>query len=147
MKVIWVLRFQSKSAWLWKMRWPAGEEGTPQSILFPPYSNQIHHPHTFLEDKWLVGTECPRVLGTRCHLQRWTTLMAMFQDTGTQMLLTAVDNLDASVISRFPFRPTKEGTKVRRSCTSVNTGQCWWRRERSSVLVYRKVSQKLLEQL
>lgn len=39
--------------------------------------------------------------------------------------LTAVDSLDASVISRFPFSPTRAGTKINTSEISLNTSQCW----------------------
>lgn len=38
--------------------------------------------------------------------------------------LTAVDSLDANVISRFPFSPTSAGTKINTSEISLNTSQC-----------------------
>ncbi|MEQ2246447.1 hypothetical protein ILYODFUR_038523 [Ilyodon furcidens] len=38
--------------------------------------------------------------------------------------LTAVDSLDASVISRFLFSPTRAGTKINTSEISWNTSQC-----------------------
>lgn len=38
--------------------------------------------------------------------------------------LTAVDSLDANVISRFPFSPTRAGTKIKTSEISLNTSQC-----------------------
>ena len=40
------------------------------------------------------------------------------------MLLTAVDSLDANVISRLPFRPSKAGTNMNNSDSSSNTLQC-----------------------
>lgn len=46
--------------------------------------------------------------------------------------LTAVDSLDASVISRFPFSPTSAGTKIKTSEISLNTSQCWKRTQGSS---------------
>lgn len=50
-------------------------------------------------------------------------------ETSNGRSLTDVESRDASVISRFPFRPTRGGTNVSRSLTSLNTGQCWKRRE------------------
>lgn len=38
--------------------------------------------------------------------------------------LTAVDNLDANVISKFPLRPRSAGTKMKTSVTFLNTSQC-----------------------
>lgn len=38
--------------------------------------------------------------------------------------LTAVDSLEASVISRLPLRPSSAGTRMNTSVTSLNTGQC-----------------------
>lgn len=38
--------------------------------------------------------------------------------------LTAVDNLDANVISKFPLRPSSAGTKMKTSVTFLNTSQC-----------------------
>lgn len=38
---------------------------------------------------------------------------------------TCVDNLDASVISKLPFKPRREGTNMKISETFVNTSQCW----------------------
>lgn len=38
--------------------------------------------------------------------------------------LTAVDSLEASVISRLPLRPSSAGTRMNTSVTFLNTGQC-----------------------
>jgi len=40
-------------------------------------------------------------------------------------LLTAVDSLDAKVISKFPLRPRRAGTKIKTSVTFLNTSQCY----------------------
>ena len=45
--------------------------------------------------------------------------------TTTLLTLTAVESLDASVISRLPFRPTKAGTRIKTSVIVRNTSQCW----------------------
>ena len=39
--------------------------------------------------------------------------------------LTAVDSLEARVISRFPLSPTRAGTKMNTSVICWNTSQCW----------------------
>ena len=41
------------------------------------------------------------------------------------LILTWVDSLEASVISRFPLRPRSAGTRIKISETSTNTGQCY----------------------
>lgn len=38
--------------------------------------------------------------------------------------LTAVDSLEARVISRLPLRPSRAGTRMKTSVTSLNTDQC-----------------------
>lgn len=48
-------------------------------------------------------------------------------------LLTAVDSLDASVISRFPFSPTRAGTRINTSESSSNTSQCWKPRRKAQM--------------
>ena len=60
-------------------------------------------------------------------------------------LLTAVESRDASVISRFPFRPTRGGTNVNRSLTSINTGQCWWGKSKINPNTHIGTSLKFLE--
>lgn len=44
--------------------------------------------------------------------------------THTHTSLTAVDSLEASVISRLPLSPSRAGTRMNTSETSVNTVQC-----------------------
>lgn len=59
--------------------------------------------------------------------------------------LTAVERREASVISRLPFRPTRGGTNVSRSFTSVNTGQCCGERTGGQSKHTYRASQELLE--
>lgn len=42
----------------------------------------------------------------------------------TNVFLTAVESLEASVISRFPLSPSSAGTRMNTSDTSINTVQC-----------------------
>lgn len=44
--------------------------------------------------------------------------------------LTAVDSLDARVISRLPFRPSRAGTRMKISVMYLKASQCWVRGER-----------------
>lgn len=44
--------------------------------------------------------------------------------THTHTLLTAVESLEANVISRLPLSPSSAGTRMKTSDTSVNTVQC-----------------------
>lgn len=46
-------------------------------------------------------------------------------DLSTDEGLTAVESLEASVISRLPLSPSRAGTRMKTSDTSVNTVQCW----------------------
>ena len=39
--------------------------------------------------------------------------------------LTAVESLEARVISKLPFRPSRAGTKMKISLISMYTGQCY----------------------
>ena len=41
-----------------------------------------------------------------------------------RMRLTAVDNLDARVISRLPFSPNRAGTSINISFSCMYTSQC-----------------------
>lgn len=55
------------------------------------------------------GSELPRILRA-CLLPART--------------LTAVESLDARVISRFPFSPSRAGTRMKTSVTFWKTSQC-----------------------
>lgn len=61
-----------------------------------------------------------------CFLQQRNPVLfyCSFQFAGHVVKLTAVDSLEASVISRFPFKPRRAGTRIKTSFTSENTFQC-----------------------
>lgn len=42
-----------------------------------------------------------------------------------RFVLTAVESRAARVISRFPLRPTRAGTRMKTSVITLNTSQCW----------------------
>lgn len=52
----------------------------------------------------------------------WSPLCVPFLPART---LTAVDSLDARVISRFPFSPSSAGTRMKTSVTFWKTSQCY----------------------
>lgn len=50
--------------------------------------------------------------------------MGFYVEFVNKIFLTAVESLEASVISRLPLSPSSAGTRMNTSDTSVNTVQC-----------------------
>lgn len=57
-------------------------------------------------------------------MNKLKSIMWYFNKNIDLKILTCVDNLDARVISKFPLRPNKAGTKIKISETTLKTSQC-----------------------
>lgn len=68
--------------------------------------------------------------GQMAHGVSLTVYMVLTINTFRWGKLTAVDSLDANVISKFPLRPSSAGTKMKTSVTFLNTSQCCKRKKK-----------------
>lgn len=88
----------------------------------------------------------PNLLTIRTTVYRWShvntfltkqelwILLCVLKDN-IKRILTAVESLDAKVISRLPFKPIRAGIRINISLIFINTFQCWKGEKKAFIVI------------